>query len=188
MDELKLADIIDTRDEQPPIWVSYPGSRTFRVLVRPIGCKYQEFVQAATELKWDLAEMKKRPEINGEKFRELFGAYVVVDWQGLTVEDLRRLVLIDFEKWQEIKGFKGEILMRCEGATTPYDPCVRIYQMAEPGHLRHRALQCRAGGLGRKKVLAAVQFTLAIRWSTVAMPRKPGRRRARTGMRRLPGR
>ena len=37
MDELKLADIIDTRDEQPPIWVAYPGSKTFEVLARPIG-------------------------------------------------------------------------------------------------------------------------------------------------------
>lgn len=107
MDQLKLADIIDTRDEQPPIWVAYPGSKTFEVLARPIGGKHQEFVQAATELQWDLALMKKRPVLNGEKYQELFGDYVVVDWRGLTIEDLRRLVLI--ADWQKIKGFTGEI-------------------------------------------------------------------------------
>ncbi len=107
MDELKLADIIDTRDEQPPIWVAYPGSKTFQVLVRPIGGKQQELMQAATEPQWDLAVMKKRQVLNAEKYLELFGGHVVVDWQGLTVEDVRRLVLVD--NWKKIKGFKGEI-------------------------------------------------------------------------------
>ena len=107
MDELKLAVIIDTRDKQPPIWVAYPGSKTFEVLARPIGGKHRELVQAATELKWDLALMEKRQVLNGEKYQELFGDYVVVDWRGLTVEDVRRLVLVD--NWQKIKGFKGEI-------------------------------------------------------------------------------
>lgn len=107
MEQLHLADLIDTRDEQPPIWVAYPGSGTFKVLVRPIGGKQQEFVQAATEPQWDLATMQKRQVLNGEKYLELFGSYVVVDWQGLTVADLRRLVLI--ADWQKIKGHSGEI-------------------------------------------------------------------------------
>ena len=107
MDALKLADIIDTRDEQPPIWVAYPGSKTFKVLVRPIGGKQQEFMQAATEPQWDLAVMKKRQVLNAEKYLELFGSYVVIDWQGLHIEDVRRLVLVD--NWKKIKGFKGEI-------------------------------------------------------------------------------
>lgn len=107
MDQLNLAELIDTRDEQPPIWVAYPGSKTFQVLVRPIGGKQQEFVQAATEPQWDLATMKKRPVLNGEKYLELFGSYVVVDWRGLMVADLRRLVLI--ADWKKIKGHSGEI-------------------------------------------------------------------------------
>jgi len=107
MDELNLADIIDTRDEQPPIWVAYPGSATFTVLVRPIGGKQQELMQAATEPQWDLAMMKKRQVLNAAKYLELFGSHVVVDWRGLTVADLRRLVLID--NWKKLKGFSGEI-------------------------------------------------------------------------------
>jgi hypothetical protein len=107
MDKPQLAEIIDTRDEQPPIWVAYPGSSTFKVLIRPIGGKQQEFMQAATEPQWDLAVMKKRQVLNAEKYLELFGGYVVVDWQGLTIADIRRLVLV--KDWKKIKGFKGEI-------------------------------------------------------------------------------
>jgi hypothetical protein len=107
MDKLNLAELIDTREEQPPIWVAYPGSSIFKVLIRPIGGKQQEFIEAATEPQWDLTVMKKRQVLNSEKYLELFGNYVVVDWQGLTVADIRRLVLI--KDWKKIKGFKGEI-------------------------------------------------------------------------------
>lgn len=106
-EKIELAEIIDTRDEQPPIWVAYPASSTFRILVRPLGGKQQEFIRDATEPVWDLATMQKKQLLNNEKYLRLFGSYVIADWAGLAVDDLKRLVLLD--NWQKVKSFTGEI-------------------------------------------------------------------------------
>ena len=103
----KLDDILDTREEQLPIWVAYPGSGTFQVLTRPLGRKQAEFVEAATEPQWDLATMQKRQVLNSEKYLQLFLDWVIVDWKGLTVKDLRRLVLL--KDWKKLRRHKGEI-------------------------------------------------------------------------------
>ncbi len=102
-----LNDIIDVSEEQPPIWVAYAGSPTFTVLTRPLGCKQAEFIEAATEPQWDLATMQKRQVLNSEKYLDLFLAYVIVDWKGLTVTDLRRMVLL--KDWKKIRLHKGDI-------------------------------------------------------------------------------
>ena len=102
-----LSEIIDTNDEQPPIWVAYAGSATFEVLTRPLGRKQAEFIEAATEPKWDLATMQKRQVLNTEKYLELFLDWVIVDWKGLTVKDLHRLVLL--KDWKKVKKHKGDI-------------------------------------------------------------------------------
>jgi hypothetical protein len=101
-----LNEIIDTSEEQPPRWVAYAGSATFEVLTRPLGSKQAEFIEAATEPKWDLATMRKHQVLNAEKYLELFLDWVIVDWKGLTVKDLRRLVLLD---WKKAKHHKGDI-------------------------------------------------------------------------------
>lgn len=102
-----LNEIIDTNDEQPPMWVAYAGSATFEVLTRPLGCKQAEFIEAATGPKWDLATMQKHQVLNAEKYMQLFLDWVVVDWKGLTVKDLRRLILL--KDWKKVKRFKGNI-------------------------------------------------------------------------------
>jgi hypothetical protein len=95
MDEtIALAELIDFRDELPPIWVAYPGSGTFRLLIRPIAGRLQEIVHQATEPVWDEALMRKRPELNREKYLRLYGEAAIVDWQGLSADDLKRLVPI----------------------------------------------------------------------------------------------
>jgi hypothetical protein len=108
MDTITLADLIDTREEQPPVLIAFPGSSTFKVQVRPMGNRHQEFIQQATEPVWDEALMKKTMVLNQEVYLQLFGAHVVVGWQGLMVPELRRLVMIaDFKKMR--KFAKGEI-------------------------------------------------------------------------------
>ena len=102
-----LNDIIDTSDEQPPIWVAYQGSGTFQVLSRPLGCKQAEFIELATETKWDIPTMQKRQVLNTEKYLELFLDWVIVDWKGLTLKDLRRLVLL--HDWKKLRRYKGDI-------------------------------------------------------------------------------
>jgi hypothetical protein len=104
---MNLTDIIDNCEDQSPIWVAYPGSDTFKVLVRPLGRCQAEFVEAATEPQWDLAAMVKRPTLNHDKYLQFFLDWVVVDWKGLTVDVLRRLVLL--HNWALIKQFQGEI-------------------------------------------------------------------------------
>lgn len=103
--KLTLLDIIDPCEEQPPIWVAYPGPGAFKVLIRPLGRKQAEFVEEATEPQWDLATMIKRQTLNHDKYLQLFVHWVVVDWQGLTVDVLRRLVLL--HNWHLLKGFQG---------------------------------------------------------------------------------
>jgi hypothetical protein len=99
MDELKpalhLADLIDTRLEQPGIWVAYPGSKTFQVLVRPLGNRQQEFIEKAQRIEWDVAHMVKRTVLDGEQYLRLFCAWVIEGWRGLTGQDLARLVLLE---------------------------------------------------------------------------------------------
>ncbi len=106
MEQLQLADIIDTNDGLP-IWVVYPGSKTFEVSARPLGRKQEEFIEAATELKWDTATLTKKQVVDWEKYRQLFVDWVIVDWKGLTVDELRKIVRL--KDWKKLKKFKGEI-------------------------------------------------------------------------------
>ncbi len=95
---LHLADLIDTRLEQPPIWVAYPGSKTFQVRVRPLGNRQQEFIEAAQRIEWDTAHMVKRTVLDGEQYLKLFCAWVIEGWRGLTGHDLAQLVLLEAPK------------------------------------------------------------------------------------------
>jgi hypothetical protein len=92
METLNLAELIDTREELPPVWVAYPGSDTFEVLIRPLGSYHQEMVQQATEPRWNEALMQKKMELNQEEYLKLFAAHNIVDWRGLTPVDLNRLI------------------------------------------------------------------------------------------------
>lgn len=104
---IHLKDLIDTRLEQPPVWIAYPGSETFRVLMRPMGNRQQEFVEAAQFIDWDLATMSRKVKVDQEQYLKLFCAWVIVDWQGLTMKDLRTLILLREPK--RFKGASGEI-------------------------------------------------------------------------------
>lgn len=95
---LHLADLVDTRLEQPPVWVAYPASKTFHVLVRPLGNRQQEFIEAAQRIEWDTAHMVKRTVLDGEQYLKLFCGWVIEGWRGLTGHDLARLVLLDAPK------------------------------------------------------------------------------------------
>lgn len=106
MENLNLSEIIDTRDEQPPIWVASPWG-SFEVLLRPQTGKQQEFLEEATELAWDLGTMKKVPKVDRDKYLRLFGTHHIVDWKGLDVATLKKLVLI--KNWRKLKGKKGEV-------------------------------------------------------------------------------
>lgn len=124
---MQLQDIIDTREEQPPIWVAWPGPGNFKVLVRPLGRRQAEFIEAATEPTWDLGTMIKRQTLNHDKYLELFLAWVVVDWQGLTVDVLRRLVLLQISK--QLLLFKGDIGCDDQARTllTRFSPAFSIW-------------------------------------------------------------
>lgn len=98
MPALHLADLIDTRPEQPAIEVAFPGSKTFVVLVRPLGNRQQEFIEAAQRIEWDTVHMVKRTVLDGEQYLKLFCAWVIEGWRGLTGHDLARLVLLDAPK------------------------------------------------------------------------------------------
>jgi hypothetical protein len=104
---LCLEDIIDTREEQPPVWVAYSGSKTFQVLTRPLGSKQAEFIALATETVWDRATMRKQQVLNNDTYMTLFLDWVIVDWKGLTVTDLRRLILL--KDWKMARRHKGDI-------------------------------------------------------------------------------
>lgn len=91
---IHLADLVDTRLEQPPVWIAYPGSQTFQVLIRPLGNKQQEFIERAQKIEWDTAHMARRTVLDGEQYLRLFCAWVLEDWRGLTGHDLARLVLL----------------------------------------------------------------------------------------------
>jgi len=103
---LSLGDLIDTRELQPPVWVAHPLITTFKVLIRPVGSKHQEFLEQSQELKWDMATMSRKAELDMDKYLRLFVEHVIVDWQGLTVKELRKLVLLD--DWKAVKRHKGE--------------------------------------------------------------------------------
>ncbi len=90
----ELTDIIDTREEQPPIWVAYPGSKTFEVLLVPLGNKQSQIINEAQTIEWDTALMKKKVVLDSEKYQELFCEAFIKDWRGLTGADLHRLVLV----------------------------------------------------------------------------------------------
>ncbi len=66
METLNLAELIDPREELPPVWVAYPGSDTFEVLIRPLGSYHQEMVQQATEPRWNEALMQKKMELKNQ--------------------------------------------------------------------------------------------------------------------------
>lgn len=125
--KLTLHDIIDRCEDQPPIWVAYPGSESFKVLIRPLGRRQAEFVEAATEPQWELATMIKRQTLNHDKYLQLFLDWVVMDWEGLTVAVLRRLVLL--HNWHLLKQFQGEIGCDDQGKLllTRFSPAFAIW-------------------------------------------------------------
>ena len=100
-----LEDIIDTRPEPPPVWIAFPGSETFQVLIRPLGMRQEEFIDQARQIDWDTATMSRIVKVNQEQYLKVFCAWVIVDWQGLTLDELRKLVLIlDFKKSRKTPG------------------------------------------------------------------------------------
>ncbi|MDD3814433.1 MAG: hypothetical protein PHZ02_07280 [Desulfocapsaceae bacterium] len=125
--DMQLQDIIDTREEQPPIWVAFPDADTFKVLVRPLGRKQAEFVEEATEPQWDMATLIKRQILNHDRYLELFLGWVVVDWSGLTVDVLRRLVLL--KNLKQLLLFKGEIACddKAKSMLTRFSPAFSIW-------------------------------------------------------------
>jgi hypothetical protein len=110
MKQIDLAEIIDTRDEQSPLWVASPWSDTFEVLLRPQTRKQQELLEEATELEWDLATMKKVPKVDREKYLHLFGNFHIVNWRGLDLPTLKKLVPVK-PQWR-MRGAKG--LIACD--------------------------------------------------------------------------
>lgn len=104
---MHLKEMIDTRDEQEPIWVAYPPSKTFQVLVRPLAGRQSEFAEKARKVEWDEATMQKKVVIDEELYLKLFNAHVIADWKGLFVQDLKRLVLL--EKPGKLRSFKEEV-------------------------------------------------------------------------------
>jgi hypothetical protein len=113
MDELKLADFIDTREELPPIWVAYPGSDTFQILVRPLASRHQDMIQEATEPRWETGLMRKKMVLNQDKYLELFAAHTIADWRGLKPIDLNRLIPLADPK--KIRRQTGEVA--CDAAS-----------------------------------------------------------------------
>ncbi len=122
-----LADIIDTNEEQPAIWVAYPGPGNFKVQVRPLGRKQAEFIEAATSPQWDTALLVKRQVLDQDKYLELFLAWAVESWSGLTVEVLRRLVLL--QNWRGLARYEGEIACdaRAKLLLAQYSPAFAIW-------------------------------------------------------------
>ena len=105
---IDLNNMIDTRPKPDPVWVAYPGSKTFQVLVRFLGNRNQEFIKAAQEVVWDKGTMTRIVEMNPDTYAKLFCDFVIVDWRGLTFKDLRILVLIENIK-EARKQLKGDI-------------------------------------------------------------------------------
>jgi len=104
---MNLQDMIDTRQDQDPVWVAHPESDTFQVLIRPLADKNQEFSEKAQKIEWNEATFERRVVIDQEIYLKHFNEWVIVDWKGLYVEDLRKLVLL--RNFRQIKKYKGEI-------------------------------------------------------------------------------
>ncbi len=104
---MDIKEIIDTCENPEPIWVAYPESKTFQVLLRPAGIKQEEFMEKARRIEWDEALMERRVVVDREAYLTLYNPHTIVDWKGLHVSDLRRLVLI--KNFRKVMKFKDEI-------------------------------------------------------------------------------
>ena len=104
---MDLNEIIEASEIQEPIWIAYPGSKTFQVLTRPLGNKQPEFLEKSREVKWDEGTMEQKVTFNNDIYNRLFGEHVIVDWKGLHIEDLKKLVLL--KNFKKLRQFTGEI-------------------------------------------------------------------------------
>jgi len=104
---MHLKDIINTDENQEPTWVAYPDSKTFQILMRPLGEKQTEFLEKSRKIDWDEATMEKKMVFDEKTYQKLFTDYIIVNWKGLYVKDLRRMVLL--KNFGKIKEFTGEI-------------------------------------------------------------------------------
>ena len=104
---MHLKDIINTDEEQDPIWVAYPDSETFQVLARPLGNRQAEYLEKSRKIEWDEPTMEKKVVFDEDLYQKLFSAQVIVDWKGLYITDLRSMVLL--KGFKKLKGFKEEI-------------------------------------------------------------------------------
>jgi len=124
---MDLKEIIDTRDDQAPIWIAYPDSTTFQVLIRPIGNKHKDFLEKSREVKWDEATMEQKVIFNDEIYTKLFSGHVIADWKGLHITDLKKLVLL--KNFKKLAGFTGDIA--CDDAAKAmlmqYSPVFNVW-------------------------------------------------------------
>ena len=104
---MDLKDIIDIQEDQAPLWVAFPDSKTFQVLIRPLGNRHAAFLEKSREVKWDEATMEQKVVFNDEVYTKLFSGHVIVDWKGLHIEDLKKLVLL--KNFKKLKDYTDEI-------------------------------------------------------------------------------
>ena len=104
---MNLSDIVDTSEDQSPIWVAYPDSTTFQVCIRSVGTMHKELLEKSREVKWDEATMEQKVIFNDEIYIKLFANHVIADWKGLLIEDLKKIILL--KNFKKLVGFTGEI-------------------------------------------------------------------------------
>jgi hypothetical protein len=94
---LRLSDLIDTVRPEEGVWVQYQDT-TFHLRVTYYGKPQMEkMFEAAKTVKLNMRNLKEEEDMDRLKFRKLYAKKVIQEWKGLTVEVLRKLVILKLD-------------------------------------------------------------------------------------------
>ncbi len=106
---VRLADLIDTtRPENEGVWVQFQDT-PFQLRVTYYGKpQMQKMFDAAKTTKLNMRTLREEEEMDRLKFRKLYARKVIQEWKGLTVDVLRRLVVLKLDA-----GLPGDLEIPC---------------------------------------------------------------------------
>jgi hypothetical protein len=95
---VRLVDLIDTtRPENEGVWVQFQDT-PFTLRVTYYGKpQMQKMFEAAKTTKLNMRTLREEEDMDKLKFRKLYARKVIQEWKGLTVDVLRKLVVLKID-------------------------------------------------------------------------------------------
>ena len=106
-----MSNLLEFVKKEKIVKFEYPELPKFIISLRYTGkVQLQDMIKECTERKMNMNTFKDEETVNEKKFKNLVATKLIVDWEGLTIADLKNLVLLD-EKALAAKGLTDDTVV-----------------------------------------------------------------------------